>query len=88
MIVVTATIVAHGGADVFRNTVDAAKQLLEPLFIQRGMFVQRRVQVADIGLMVLAVVDLHRLRVDLRFERGVVVGQRRLAYVRFPLDSV
>jgi hypothetical protein len=37
----------------------------------------RLVQVVDVGLVVLAVVDLHRARVDRRLERVVVVRQRR-----------
>src|SRR2546422_11196240 len=40
------------------------------------MFVQRIVEVGDVGLMMFAVVDLHRLRVDVRLEGGEVVWQR------------
>src|SRR5438093_7083845 len=40
------------------------------------MLVQRVVEVCDIGLMMLAVMDLHRLRVDVRLERRDVVWQR------------
>ena len=40
------------------------------------MLVERRVQVGDVRLMMLAVMDLHRLAVDVRFERRDVVGQR------------
>ena len=40
------------------------------------MLVERGVQIRHVGLVVLAVVNLHGLRVDVRFERRVVVGQR------------
>ena len=39
------------------------------------MLVERGVQVGDVGLMMLAVMNLHRLRVDVRFERREVVRQ-------------
>src|SRR5258705_3694035 len=41
------------------------------------MLVQRVVEVGDVGLVMLAVVDLHRLRVDVRFEGREIVRQRR-----------
>ena len=44
--------------------------------MQLGVLVERGVQVRHVGLVVLAVMDLHRLRVDVRFERCEVVGQR------------
>jgi hypothetical protein len=36
---------------------------------------ERLVRVVDVRLVMLAVVDLHRLRVDVRLERIHVVGQ-------------
>src|SRR6266550_613368 len=41
------------------------------------MFVQRVVEVGDVGLVMLTVVDLHRLRVDVRLEGREIVRQRR-----------
>src|SRR5438874_4185347 len=83
----TASVVADGGTDVFRDTIDAAEQLFETLLVQRGVLVQGRVQVAHVGLMVLAVVDLHGLGVDVRLERGVVVGQRRQGMLADPFGG-
>ena len=77
VIVVAAPVVAHRGTDVLRHARDAAEQRLEALLVQRGMLVERRVQVAHVRLMMLAVVDLHRLGVDVRLQRGIVVGQER-----------
>jgi len=77
VVVLAAPVVAHRRTDVLRDACDAAEQRLEALLVQRGMLVERRVQVVHIGLMMLAVVDLHGLGVDVRLERGVVVGQRR-----------
>ena len=39
-----------------------------------GMLVERRVQVGHVRLVVLAVMDLHRLGVDVRLERVESVG--------------
>jgi len=50
---------------------------LETLIDQLGMLVQGVVEIGDVRLMMLAVVDLHRLRVDVRLEGGEVVRQRR-----------
>ena len=70
-------VVADCGADVLGDRVDGAEQVLEGLLVELGVLVERRVQVVDVRLVVLAVVDLHRLRVDIRLERGEIVGQGR-----------
>src|SRR5680860_999943 len=41
------------------------------------MALEGRVQLVDVGLMVLAVMDLHRLRIDVGLEGRVVVGKIR-----------
>jgi hypothetical protein len=71
----TAAVVAHRRADVFGNAADAAQQIVEALRVQLGMLVERRVQIGDIRLVMLPVMDLHRLRVDVRFERSEVVRE-------------
>ena len=43
--------------------------------MQLRMLVERGIQVGDVRLMVLPVMDLHRLRVDVRLERGEVVRE-------------
>ena len=68
-----AAVVAHGGADVLGHAVDASEQILDALRLQLGMLLERGVQVGDVRLVMLAVMNLHRLRVDVRFER-VEVG--------------
>ena len=72
---VPAAVVAHRGADVFGNAVDAAAQIVDALALQLGMLLERGVQVGDVRLMMLPVMDLHRLRVDVRLERGEVVWE-------------
>ena len=54
---------------------ERADQLLGALALQLRVLLERGVQVVHVGLMMLAVVDLHRLRVDVRLERGEVIGQ-------------
>src|SRR5712691_6383591 len=72
-----AAVVAHCGADVLRHGVDAAQQILGALRLQFGMLVQRRVQIGDVRVVMLPVVNLHRLLVDVRFERIGRVRKRR-----------
>src|SRR6185503_9259268 len=69
VIPVAAAVVAHCGADVFRNAVDTAADLLDALALKVGMLFQRGVEIGDVSLMMLPVMDLHRLRVDVRLER-------------------
>ena len=75
MVPVTAAVVAHRRADVFGNAVDAAAEILDALALQVGMLLERGVQIGDVRLMMLPVMNLHRLRVDVRFERGEVVRE-------------
>src|SRR3546814_2410033 len=68
MVGVAAAVVAHRAADLLGQGVDVAYQVLGRLVGVLGA-VDRLVEVVDVGLMVLGVVDLHRLRVDVRLER-------------------
>src|SRR5262245_32845075 len=68
-----AAVVAHRGANVFRDRIDAAAQLVDALRVELRMFFERGVQVGDVCLVMLPVMNLHRLRVDVRLERGEVV---------------
>ena len=63
------------------------QQIVERLARELGRLLERRVEIVDVGLMMLAVMDLHRLRVDVRLERVVGVGQRgkRERHVRSPV---
>ena len=62
-------------------------QIVERLARELGRLLDRRVQVVDVRLMMLAVMDLHRLRVDVRLERGEIVGKRgkREGHFRSPV---
>ena len=90
MIPVAAAVVAHGRADVFGHAVHVANQIVEALVVQLGMLVERVVQIRHVGLMMLAVMNLHRLGVDVRFERGKIVRQRgqRMGHVGSPRGTV
>ena len=72
-----AAVVAHRRADVLGHLVDLAEQVFEAPRRQLGMFVQRGVQIDDVRLVVLAVMDLHRLGIDVRLERRIIIRQRR-----------
>ena len=69
-----AGVVADGGADVLRQDLELGEHVLDGAVGPLGA-VERLVRVVDVGLVVLVVVDLHRPRVDVRLQRGVVVRQ-------------
>ena len=65
---------AHGLAQRLRQRFDLDEQIVQrPLRVLAAF--ECRVEVVDIGLMVPGVVDLHGLRIDMRLQRRVVVGQ-------------
>ncbi|MCY1534998.1 hypothetical protein D9M68_703840 [compost metagenome] len=74
MVGVAAAVVAHGGAQRLGQFLDTGDEGFDRRVRMRRVF-QRRIQVVHVGLVVLAVVDLHRLRVDVGFERVEGIGQ-------------
>src|SRR5688572_22844424 len=77
MVEMSAVEVAHGVADLCRNFHHLADEFFDTSVSQVGHLFQRFIEFLYIGCMVLAVVELHGLRVDVRFEGGVVVGKGR-----------
>src|SRR3546814_19238040 len=71
---VAAAVLGPRAADLLGPGVGVAYQVRGRLVGVRGA-VDRLVVVVDVGLMELGVVDLHRLRVDVRLERVVGVGK-------------
>ena len=67
----SAAVVAHRGANVFRDSVEVADQFLDRFAFELGLAFDRLVQVGDVSLVMLVVMDLHRLCIDVRFQ-GVV----------------
>jgi hypothetical protein len=76
VVVVAARVVAHRRPLVLGDLVEVAEHLLDGLVRPVGA-VERLVRVVHVGLVVFVVVDLHRLLVDVRLERVVVVRQGR-----------
>ena len=76
MVGVAAAVVAHGGADIFRNLFDVAAQIFDALLGDAVAF-ERLVEVVDVRLVMLVVMDLHRLGVDVRLQGIVRIRQRR-----------
>ena len=70
-----ATLVADGGALVLGDRIEVGDDVVDAAALVLGAG-QRRVQLVHVGLVVLVVVEPHRLLVDVRFEGGIVVGQR------------
>ncbi len=73
---VAAAVVADDGANVFRHAVQIAQQVFSRVFAEVGMLLDGAVERGDVGLVVLVVMQVHRLGVDVRLERGVIVGKR------------
>src|SRR6266478_3154382 len=72
---VAAGVVADGAADVFGDSVQVAKQIVRSFLVQLGMLVEGRVEVLDVRGVMHVVMQVHRLFVDGRFERRVVIRQ-------------
>src|SRR3989442_3251704 len=79
---VAAAVVADGGANVLWHTADAAQQILNALRLQLGMLLEGGVQVGDVRLMMLAVMNLHRPRIDVRLEciEGIWKGRKGVSH--------
>ena len=73
---VAAAIVPHGRADVVGHAVDAAQQVFDALGLELWMFLERRVQIRNVRVVMLPVMNLHRLLVDVRLERVGWIRQR------------
>ncbi len=71
-----AAVVADDAANVFRDGVQVADEVVDGFRGQIGVVGQRGIHVVDVGLVVLVVMQLHGLRVDERLEGGVVVRKR------------
>ena len=56
------------GANLLRDAVDLAAQALSALRLQIGIGREHRVQAVDVRLVMLPVVNLHCLRIDVRFQ--------------------
>jgi hypothetical protein len=76
MVVVPASAVAHGRTDGFRHIVEMANQLFDTLSGKIRIAHDRLVQVRHIGLVMPVVMNLHRLRVDVRLQRVERVRER------------
>ena len=61
-----------GRADVLGQRVEVAEHLVH-VGVRPFGALERRIRLVDVGLVVLVVVDAHRLLVDVGLERAVVV---------------
>ena len=62
-------------ADRFRHRADALAKIVDALRREVGVVLQRVVEVRDVGVVMLAVMDFHRLRIDVRLEGVGCVGK-------------
>ena len=71
-----AGVVANGGPNLLRQDLQVREHRLDGAVLPLGAG-ERLVGVVDVGLVMLVVVEMHRLLVDMRLERAVVVRERR-----------
>jgi hypothetical protein len=85
VVVVAAEVVADGAALVVRKAVEL-RQDLRGILVLPLRALQGAVRLVDVGLVVLVVVRAHRLLVDVRLERAVVVREvgHRVGHVSSP----
>jgi hypothetical protein len=67
MVGMSAAVIAHGRANVVENRVDLGDERFDRLVAQVGSL-ERFVQVRDVGIVVLAVMNFHGPRVDVRLQ--------------------
>ncbi|MNT24780.1 hypothetical protein D3C72_1602750 [compost metagenome] len=72
-----AAMIAHGASNGFGQLVQARDEGFDGFVRDDARAFQRGVQAGDVGLVMLAVVDLHRHRVDVRLQRVIGVRQGR-----------
>src|ERR1035437_3802239 len=77
MVVMTTALITDGGADFFRNGIQILEQVLDGFFAEVREIGNGLVQIRNISSVMLVVVNLHCLRVNVRFKRVGGVGQRR-----------
>ena len=69
MVGVAASIVAHRATGIFRNRSEVADERFDGFAFERCVAGNRLVQVGDVSVVMFVVMDFHRHRVDVRFER-------------------
>src|SRR6187401_1530163 len=70
-----AAVIADGAALVFGHFAQVGNQLLDRQVLQLGAG-DSRVDVVDIRLVMLRMMNLHRTRINMRFEGVVSIGER------------
>ncbi len=71
---VAAAVVAHHGADILGNGGEIFEQVFRGVLAQVGVLLDCAIELADVGGVVLVVMQLHGGFVDVWLESGVVVG--------------
>jgi hypothetical protein len=66
--------IPNNGANVLRDSAQIADQIFDRFLFQVGLTFDRVVDVGDVSLVMLGIMDLHRARVDMRFQSIVRIG--------------
>ena len=75
MVCVTAAVVAYSAAHGFWQGVQVAYQLSDTLAGEIVVAFERGVEFGDVGGVMLAVVNFHGLRINMRLQRVMRVGE-------------
>ena len=75
MVCVAAAVVAYSAAHSFRQGVQVAYQLFDALAGEIVVAFERGVEFGDVGGVMLAVVNFHGLRINVRLQRVMRVGE-------------
>ena len=74
MVGVAPAVVAHRRPNIFGQSIEIADKIFDRFRREVGFAFKRLIQIRDIRLMMLVMMDFHRLCIDVRLERVVGVG--------------
>ena len=63
-----AAVITHNSANVFRHSFEITDQILDRLLFEISFAFDRVIQVVDVSLVMLGIMDFHRLGIDMRFQ--------------------
>lgn len=73
---VATTVVADSGADGFRNLIEVLAKIVDTHCLKVGVTSEGRVDIGDVSIVMAVVMDFHRERIDVGFQRIISVWKR------------
>jgi len=69
-----AAMVAHHGADCLGHVVEVAQKCVHAQVAEGGLFLERGIEIGDIGLMMFGMMNLHGAGIDEGFQCVICIG--------------